>query len=185
MIPFPLSRSCIQLSLSLTPLLHDIKGHLEHSKSLLKLYTLVKVMLVVVIYVGFVIQEYVIIDMLWPVVKDNIVKLSICSSSKKCVVIGNYAFRSLLVTIAMIVALAVPRLETIIPLVGICSSMLLAFVIPATLDTVTFLPCLIHTKASKWRIARKVIANVLLITMGLFGLIAGLRTSILELINGA
>jgi len=113
----------------------------------------VKVVLVLVLYFGFVIQQYVIVDMLWPVLKRS---LDTRLSTKKYLHLpAEMAFKALLVIIAsplagsidhlqfyslVVLAMAVPNLEHIIPLIGISAGMLLAFIFPPLVSR-TFYRC--------------------------------------------
>ena len=96
----------------------------------------------------------------------------------------------------MLIAIAVPNLEDIIPLVGITCGSLLALIFPATLDTVTFLPRMLkrrranldatHSEESLitlpilWLLVR----NGILIALGLFSLVVGLESAIRSLVEG-
>uniref|UniRef100_A0A914CMT4 Amino acid transporter transmembrane domain-containing protein n=1 Tax=Acrobeloides nanus TaxID=290746 RepID=A0A914CMT4_9BILA len=54
---------------------------------------------------------------------------------------GSLAFESCAqIAIAMGIAIAIPNLNDIIPLVGVTAGMLLAFVYPALIDMFTFIP---------------------------------------------
>uniref|UniRef100_A0A915CRG1 Amino acid transporter transmembrane domain-containing protein n=1 Tax=Ditylenchus dipsaci TaxID=166011 RepID=A0A915CRG1_9BILA len=104
----------------------------------------------------FCIQQYVIVEMLWPSVRTKIGKIALLSK-QGCDLPLELVFRAGLVTIAMLIALAVPNLEEIIPLVGITAGMLLAF-IPSLMDTMTFLPVLLEKskQTSRWSIYARI-----------------------------
>lgn len=81
----------------------------------------------------------------------------------------------------MAITLLVPNLEQIIPLVGVTVGMMLAFVFPACIDLMTFLPlCFEEARltGSKIKIYRRIVINSFLIMLGIFGLIAGLQSNI-------
>ncbi|KAL7070818.1 hypothetical protein ACQ4LE_010090 [Meloidogyne hapla] len=91
--------------------------------------------------------------------------------------------RSLLVTVCFLFAAAVPNLERIIPLVGITSGMLLAFVYPTLIDLLTFLPQLLQSFGWKsLKVQLRILINLALASVGLFGMVAGLRANIIEIL---
>lgn len=82
----------------------------------------------------------------------------------------------------MSIALAVPNLDLIIPLVGATTGMMLALVWPALLDLLLFLP--IHlAKGEKFRSVWTLIEDSGLIAIGIFGLVAGLRANIQKILE--
>ncbi|KHN88857.1 Putative amino acid permease F59B2.2 [Toxocara canis] len=83
----------------------------------------------------------------------------------------------------MIVAIAIPNLEQLVPFVGIVSGMILAFVLPAFIDTITFIPIMIEQHASKSKIVFRLIQNSCLALLGIFGLIIGLQSSIRDILS--
>uniref|UniRef100_A0A914KVW2 Amino acid transporter transmembrane domain-containing protein n=1 Tax=Meloidogyne incognita TaxID=6306 RepID=A0A914KVW2_MELIC len=91
--------------------------------------------------------------------------------------------RTLLVTVCFLFAAAVPNLERIIPLVGITSGMLLAFVYPTLIDLLTFLPQLLASFGWKsLKVQLFILINLALAAVGLFGMVAGLRANIIEIL---
>lgn len=81
------------------------------------------------------------------------------------------------------IAILVPNLENIIPLVGITSGMLLALVFPSTLDTLTFVPAMLEDGSPRWRICLRLLQNGLLSFIGLAGLGIGLWANIQNLMG--
>lgn len=163
-----------------------------------------KFLLVLVICFGFVVQQYVIVDTLWPTIKTRFVKGRFSSFVSRGF---EYVFRALCVLVAsrqwlklrkhvnfvsVLIAIAVPNLDQIIPLVGVTAGMLLAFVFPALLDTFTFVPVMLqehrdskaspaYARKSLWPVSLRVVQNVFLVFIGLFGLLAGLQSNIREM----
>jgi hypothetical protein len=85
-----------------------------------------------------------------------------------------------------LLAILVPTLEKIIPLVGATAGMLLAFVFPALIETLTFGPVLAaRGKQGKWNwpLTLDLSKNMLLVALGIFGLIAGLQSNIRNLMH--
>ena len=94
--------------------------------------------------------------------------------------------------ISVLIAVAVPSLENIIPLVGITCGSMLALVFPATLDTLTFVPKMLQQRNDTlssaegnrltWAIYRRLAQNVFLVAVGLFSLCVGLEATIKSLL---
>uniref|UniRef100_A0A1I7ZFA2 Aa_trans domain-containing protein n=1 Tax=Steinernema glaseri TaxID=37863 RepID=A0A1I7ZFA2_9BILA len=161
----------------------DIEGSITLNLPSTPLYIVVKALLTLVVYFGFVIQQYVVVEMLWPEIRRRAVEDRI---DRKLHIVFEYLFRAFLVLIAMGIAMAVPNLEEIIPLVGVTSGMLLAFVFPALIDTITFVPGMLEEKNAedhRWRVYVRLIKNGFLVAIGLFGLVAGLQSNIANLIG--
>uniref|UniRef100_A0A7E4VUP0 Aa_trans domain-containing protein n=1 Tax=Panagrellus redivivus TaxID=6233 RepID=A0A7E4VUP0_PANRE len=153
------------------------------------MFTVVKVLLTLVVFLGFVIQQYVIMEMTWPTIKSKVIAPKFPKSSP---IPFELAYRSGLVLIAMLIAIGIPNLENIIPLVGVTAGMMLAFVFPATLDSITFLPPMVRRlprlegsekTAQKLRIGWRILQNSALIAIGIFGCIAGLQSTIRALVT--
>ncbi|KAK6728295.1 hypothetical protein RB195_005751 [Necator americanus] len=101
---------------------------------------IVKVLLVVKIFLGSALQLYVIVVILTPAMTSN--------SSKRSPEWKENILRVGLMSFSLFVALCVPHLYDIIPLVGITSGMLLSLILPAFLHTLTFLPIIVKEKKS-------------------------------------
>ena len=108
-------------------------------------------------------------------------------------VIPELLYRTTLVVLEMGFAIAIPNLEQIIPLVGVTAGMFLALVFPALLDSITFLPEMFHQHhqngpkifCQKIRLAIiwRIFQNTCLVILGVFGSVAGLQSSIRDLIG--
>jgi len=139
-------------------------------------YDLVKMALVLVVYVGFVIQMYIVVVMIWPAIRRKMLAQR-CDSLHMPF---DYLFRASLVVVTLCIAVAVPNLEHIIPLVGVTSGMLLAFVYPPIIETIVFW--------DRWQLesrshrASKIGKNVALLTFGLGGMIAGIYSTLSEIV---
>ncbi|KAL6729286.1 hypothetical protein Aduo_000357 [Ancylostoma duodenale] len=117
----------------------------------------VKILLVVKVFLGSALQLYVIIAILEPILTSNCAKVS---SKRK-----EYALRTSLMVFSLLVALCVPNLYEIIPLVGITAGMLLSLILPAVLHTLMFLPAALKQKANIFDIARLISLNSLLVVL--------------------
>lgn len=83
-------------------------------------------------------------------------------------------------------AILVPKLEEIIPLVGATAGMLLAFVFPTIIECMTFGPEWVAKNRpgkTNWKLIWCVSRNALLCILGIFGLIAGLQSNIRNLVQ--
>uniref|UniRef100_A0A914E6C8 Amino acid transporter transmembrane domain-containing protein n=1 Tax=Acrobeloides nanus TaxID=290746 RepID=A0A914E6C8_9BILA len=116
---------------------NDVKGSIALNLPNQPEFILVGAMLLLIVYMGFALQAYVIVDMLWPSIQKKLIKSHI---SSRYHVLFEYLFRVALVTLAILIAISIPNLSLIISLVGVTSGMLLAFVLPATFDIITFMP---------------------------------------------
>uniref|UniRef100_A0AC35FAL6 Amino acid transporter transmembrane domain-containing protein n=1 Tax=Panagrolaimus sp. PS1159 TaxID=55785 RepID=A0AC35FAL6_9BILA len=126
--------------------------------------------------------------MTWPTIRRFLTKFF----STKYELPLELCYRAILVTITMIIAIGIPNLEEIIPLVGVTAGMSMAFFYPPVIDTMTFLPGLIqkYKRAAenqklkvKISIIFRLIRNGCLIFVACFGCIAGLNSAIRDLIN--
>ena len=151
-------------------------------------------MLVLVVFFGFALQQYIIVEMTYPSVKTFLFKTNILRKFRMTrSVIPELLYRTALVILEMGFAIAIPNLEQIIPLVGVTAGMFLALVFPAILDSITFLPEMIHRLhqsestifCQKIRLAIiwRIFQNICLAVLGLFGSVAGLQSSIRDLIG--
>lgn len=89
-------------------------------------------------------------------------------------------FLNFFLIILVFAALTIPNLEDIIPLVGITSGTFLAFIIPALIDSILFIPAYMKKTGGKLR-GRALfilIRNICLCLVGIFGLIFGLNNAI-------
>lgn len=156
-------------------------------------------MLCFVVFTGYVIQAYVIIEMLWPEFRKRIVlRFNVKESShtyfecllRALVVLLTSKKGSIYEKVTVIIAIGIPNLDEIIPLVGVTAGMTIAFVLPPTIDTIIFLPEMLdelgQQKSFKipWRLIGKLTQNFLLALVGIVGLVAGLQSTIRSLVNG-
>ncbi|KAE9547385.1 hypothetical protein FO519_009405 [Halicephalobus sp. NKZ332] len=148
-------------------------------------FTAVKILLVLVVYFSFVIEQYVIVETTWPVIKTWISETKFFSGvHQNRLIFPELVYRAFLVVLAMGFAMAIPNLEQIIPLVGITAGVLLAFVFPPAIDCITFLPGMFRKLMNiNSRNPTNSKDNTCLLILGIFGCIAGLQSSIRDLIG--
>ncbi|KAK6010658.1 transmembrane amino acid transporter protein [Ostertagia ostertagi] len=100
-----------------------------------RLMVTVKLLLVAKIFLGSALQLYVIISILSPSLSARFFK-----AAPRQAIISEYILRVVLTIFSLAVAVCVPNLYDIIPLVGITAGMLLSLILPAVLHTLMFLP---------------------------------------------
>ncbi|KAE9547499.1 hypothetical protein FO519_009289 [Halicephalobus sp. NKZ332] len=160
------------------------------------IFSIVRGCLALVVFTGFAIQQYVAIEVTLPVVKHYFLKFVDSSENQKKFRIFSFIIefghRVFLVFICMVTAITIPQLEKIIPLAGITCGMLLAFVFPAAIHILVFLPGLIEEFKKSFggekrclgmKITVMLVKDLFLICLGMFGLVAGLQASIKDLIK--
>ncbi|VDO37794.1 unnamed protein product [Haemonchus placei] len=139
----------------------------------------VKFLLIFVVFFGNVLQLYVIIEMLWPKIKE---KLVLRAYQTITISLLEYLFRIGVVCFAMLWAIAIPNLNEIIPFVGITAGMLLSLIIPSVIDVIVFYP--VRSKSdSVIKLIWFVMHNLFLFIVGCFFLVSGLQANIVQLIN--
>ncbi|PAV87669.1 hypothetical protein WR25_19094 [Diploscapter pachys] len=138
---------------------------------------IVKILLVMKVFFGSALQLYVIVEMLWPIISQKIER-------KWLLKLGPYFLRAALTLFSLSLAISVPNLANIIPLVGITSGMLLSLILPSCLDSLVFLYYL-HKKGYKFQFYAKLIENAILFVLGWFFLVTGLQSTIQQLAHGS
>ncbi|CAO4377882.1 unnamed protein product [Caenorhabditis nigoni] len=137
----------------------------------------IKALLVLKIFFGSAMQLFVIVEMLLPSVRSKI------SEDRKWINrLLPYALRLGLMLISLCLALVVPNLMQIIPLVGITSGLLISLILPSLLDSMVFLPVL-KKQGEKFQYYKKLIINVGLFIIGWLFMGSGLYSSIDDIIN--
>ncbi|ULU12207.1 hypothetical protein L5515_001580 [Caenorhabditis briggsae] len=137
----------------------------------------IKGLLVLKIFFGSAIQLFVIVQMLLPSLR------SLISEDRKLIHrFLPYALRLGLMLISLCLALVVPNLMQIIPLVGITSGLLISLILPSFLDCIVFLP-VYKKQGEMFLYYQKLIINVFLFVLGWLFLGSGLYSSIDDIIN--
>ncbi|PIC51696.1 hypothetical protein B9Z55_002108 [Caenorhabditis nigoni] len=137
----------------------------------------IKGLLVLKIFFGSAIQLFVIVQMLLPSLR------ALISEDRKVFHrFLPYALRLGLMLISLCLALVVPNLMQIIPLVGITSGLLISLILPSFLDCMVFLP-VYKKQGEMFLYYQKLIINVFLFVLGWLFLGSGLYSSIDDIIN--
>ncbi|KAK6733085.1 hypothetical protein RB195_017071 [Necator americanus] len=157
-----------------------VKGSITLNLSDSPINISVKAMLLSVVYSGFLIQQYPLVQMLWPLAKQPLRRNEV----KRSYIIGlECLFRSSIVFIALGLSWLVPNLEQIMSLVGVTSGMMLALVLPSLIETVVFFSeC--RKNHPNWKFCILIGLNFFYITLGLFFVVTGLQANILDLMHG-
>ncbi|WKX96330.1 hypothetical protein Q1695_012632 [Nippostrongylus brasiliensis] len=140
----------------------------------------VKCMLLCVVYSGFLIQQYPLVEILWPLAKQPLRERKI---RRAYIIALEYVFRFSIVFVALGISWLIPNLDEIIPLIGVSAGMLLALVWPALLEMVVFL----QEWTANFRTAKLLLyvgLDCFYIVLGVFFVVTGLQANIRNLING-
>lgn len=170
-----------------------VKGSIALNLPEQPIYMALKGFLALVVYATFSIQIYVIVELTFPKISDYFFqkvkfgKIDQENTSKFAVFSLELFYRTFLVFMCVLISLCVPNLEQIISLVGSTCGMMIAFFFPPLLDSLTFLPVLFkkHSHAIpskkfvfKLKIIFKIVQNLFLAFLSIFGCIGGLQASI-------
>lgn len=131
------------------------------------LYTATKLLFVGAIFISYGLQFYVPLSFVWPPIRNKI-------ANERYHQIAEYAFRTVIVLITMILAIAIPELPLFISLVGAMASSTLALIFPPIIQELTCSYRGYASTSSKFRVVK----NCLISLFGLIGFGAGTYVSI-------
>ncbi|XP_070074425.1 proton-coupled amino acid transporter-like protein CG1139 isoform X2 [Drosophila takahashii] len=131
----------------------------------------VKVVAALGVFLGYPIQFFVMIKILWPPIKRT------NNCSQKYPITMQVCLRFFMVMMTFGVALVVPKLNLFISLIGALCSTCLAFVIPVLIDFVTRAP--VPKGLGVW----SYIKNILILTVAVLGIVTGTYQSIVEIVK--
>ncbi|KAK6050493.1 transmembrane amino acid transporter protein [Cooperia oncophora] len=144
----------------------------------------VKVMLLIMMYCGYLIQHYPIFSMIWPMVQRLLTRctnLGIYCSELHASLCHSYYVIAEQNLRQVLLAITIPNLEDIIPIIGATTGMLLAFVFPPTLESVIFWEQ--WRKRGYFTLIFNLTLNIVYILMGILFLIMGVHTNIQSMKN--
>lgn len=127
----------------------------------------VKILIGLAVYATFALQFFVCIEICWNGIKHRFSKQPR---------LANYAMRTILVIIAVILAIAVPTIEPFIGLIGAFCFSLLGLIAPALIEVFTFWD--IGFGPGKWVLWK----NIVICIFGAFALIFGSKSAIADII---
>ncbi|CAJ0577261.1 unnamed protein product, partial [Mesorhabditis spiculigera] len=139
-------------------------------------YFFVRVLLVIVVYFTYLINQFIIVDMSWPGITAHFEKFALFN---RLHLLFEAGYKVLLVLIAFLLAACVPNLGQITSLVGATAGNLLALLIPPCIHTATFLPEWLEKRDFK-AIALHMSSNCLFVACGLFFMITGVIGNLSE-----
>ncbi|KMZ10285.1 proton-coupled amino acid transporter-like protein CG1139 isoform X1 [Drosophila simulans] len=131
----------------------------------------VKVIAALGVFLGYPIQFFVMIKILWPPLKRS------SNCSQKYPITSQVCLRFFMVMMTFGVALVVPKLNLFISLIGALCSTCLAFVIPVLIDFVT------RAQVPKALGVWSYIKNILILTVAVLGIVTGTYQSIVEIVK--
>lgn len=156
----------------------SVAGSLTLNLPISRLTTAVKFLLVAKIFLGSALQLYVIVTILAPAVEAQFHK-----GSSRLKALREYTLRLFLTVFSLTVAICVPNLYDIIPLVGITAGMLLSLILPAVLHTVLFLPVSMAGEKRAVKVFLLLFENGGLFLLGWMFLLTGLYSSIVSIMS--
>lgn len=126
----------------------------------------VKILIALAVYCTFGLQFYVCLDIAWNGLKDRF---------QKKPMLANYILRTVMVTGAVLLAVAVPTIEPFIGLIGAFCFSILGLLIPVFIETVTYWE--VGFGPGNW-VALK---NIVICVIGLMALIFGSRSALMQI----
>ncbi|CAD6195167.1 unnamed protein product [Caenorhabditis auriculariae] len=133
-----------------------------------------KALLLIGVFSSFVVQLMPVVSMIWPSIKVKLVERE--WSSRKCLV-SQIVFRMFLTLVIFTAAVLIPKLEDMIPLIGMTSAMMLAFTFPSLFHFLLFAP-LFSQSQSKVRHFFDLLLDVFCFSLGIFFMIAGVSAKL-------
>ncbi|KAL3078922.1 hypothetical protein niasHS_014704 [Heterodera schachtii] len=158
----------------------SVLDHLEcvnDKKELTILTSIIRIALCLSIFASFMLQMFVIVGVLWPLLEKRIEKLS------RIWKIGiQFVFRAILVSVCLVISYSINNLAAIIRLIGVTTGTLLAFVLPAIFDLLTFVP--LFRSQNRLREANvRLGINICIIGFGFVILVGGLVVNVITMAN--
>jgi len=149
---------------------NQIKGTITLNLPKEPFYQTITISLILAAYIGHVVNMYVVVEMLWPGLKRK-------SRLRWPILTGfelhlEIAFRVFLVLSTYALAVMVPRVELIVPLIGITAGILIAFIFPPLFEILAFWESWREEK-SRWYIGWKLTTNISLMSVGTFVMVFG------------
>lgn len=141
---------------------NDVQGTITLNMPKTPFYNIVNLALVTAAFIGHVVNLYVIIAMLWPGIKRKAGRRF--STFPLYEVHFEILFRVATVLLTYAFAVLVPRIELMIPLIGITAGILVAFIFPPIFELLTFW----NIWPRDFTFYRKVVVNITIVIFGFF-----------------
>jgi len=128
----------------------------------------VKILIALAVYCTYGLQFYVCFEIAWNRIKDSV---------KKRPVVSEYALRTFLITLTVVLAVVVPTISPFISLIGALCFSMLGLIVPALIEIVTFWDN--GLGPHRWRLWKNIIVSI----FGVIALLFGSYTSIVEIVK--
>ncbi|KAL1443053.1 hypothetical protein MTO96_000940 [Rhipicephalus appendiculatus] len=138
----------------------------------------IRLIFAISIFLSYALQMYVPVQIIWPSVVKRF-SLDDGKYSPRVVMIFEFLMRTALVTMTFVLAVAVPRLDLFIPLVGALASSSLALILPPLLELFTLWESDHGKLMWSWLWAKNIFISVL----GVLGFVTGTFVAITEIVN--
>ncbi|XP_017773645.1 PREDICTED: proton-coupled amino acid transporter-like protein pathetic isoform X2 [Nicrophorus vespilloides] len=125
----------------------------------------VKILIALAVFCTFGLQFYVALDIVWNGIKDY-------DTCRKFPTIANYILRTVLVTLSVVIAIAVPTITPFVSLIGAFCFSILGLLVPVFLEIITFWDK--GFGKYNWKIWK----NVVVVIAGIFALVFGSKSAI-------
>ncbi|XP_076343746.1 proton-coupled amino acid transporter 2-like isoform X1 [Tachypleus tridentatus] len=155
----------------------EVKGSITLNLPPEPAYELVRLMFAIAVFLSYAIQFYVPLQFIWPFIRKKR-RLENWMSSKTQRM-WEYLLRALLVLLTYCLAVAIPRLDLFISLVGALASSSLALVFPCVLEMIVFWDE--DMTSSQW--IKLFMKNTCIATIGILGFATGTYASVNAIVD--
>uniref|UniRef100_A0A023FGF1 Amino acid transporter transmembrane domain-containing protein n=1 Tax=Amblyomma cajennense TaxID=34607 RepID=A0A023FGF1_AMBCJ len=138
----------------------------------------IRIIFAISIFLSYALQMYVPVKIIWPAIMRRF-SLDQGKHSPRVVMFFEFLVRTALVTLTFVLAVAVPRLDLFIPLVGALASSSLALILPPLLELFTLWEGDQGKLMWTWLWAK----NLFITMLGVLGFVTGTFVTITEIIN--
>ncbi|XP_037569572.1 proton-coupled amino acid transporter 1 isoform X1 [Dermacentor silvarum] len=138
----------------------------------------IRLIFAVSIFLSYALQLYVPVQIIWPSIVRRF-SLDQGKHSPRAVMVFEFLLRTALVTMTFVLAVAVPRLDLFIPLVGALASSSLALILPPLFELFTMW----EGDQGKLMWSWLWVKNVFICVLGVLGFVTGTFVTITEIIN--
>ncbi|KAK6733234.1 hypothetical protein RB195_017158 [Necator americanus] len=139
----------------------------------------VKIMLMLVVYSSYLLQQFPVVQMLFPFIKRPLRARKV---RRVYIISLEFLFRFVYVFITLGLSWLIPNLDDIIPLFGGSAGMTLSLIIPPTLETVTFFNEWRYKRSRKYFIFH-ICLNIFYATLGIFFVVTGTQANIAKILS--
>jgi proton-coupled amino acid transporter len=128
----------------------------------------VNILVGIAVFCTYGLQFYVCLDIAWTQMKDKFVKRE---------TLANYVLRSVLVTVSVLIAVAVPAIVPFVGLIGAFCFSILGLMVPVMIEVLTF------WDKGFGKFNWKIVKNVIIVLTGVLALIFGSKSAIQDIIG--